>query len=553
MSLVNLSWHRRIRPAQRKRAADEGSEGTNVVKRSVDGSNASTPSPSESPSQDPRASVVSTSALSSSSKQLPIPPVSSHESMASSGPVSSSVTSYNIPQTSSMHTQQQILRSTLARVVPSTVLGQQQTHVYNQTLCSNRADSRPIMAKVRVETASPNTMTAPYVTESIKQPAMLPKPFSKDFFGSQIPCAEFAQSQDALSSYPINGDNLTSSSGTSLSSSVSMVASSLESCPPISSESSMSCFSLLNGLLPEANRSADLKEESGTAASIPSTTQYRDIMSSTSSTKIPEMFLRALKRKRETTGEIDKKSKVVSEGDKENVLTCGPSSFCLFNLLTQKGWRSILKDEFNKKYMKDIEVFLKSQYDKKITIFPPREEIFSAFNFTALESIRVVIIGQDPYHGAGQAHGMSFSVKKGVTPPPSLKNIYRELSEDIPGFIIPNHGFLQNWALQGVFMLNATLTVESGKANSHEKIGWQTFTDKVISLISLKSSGVVFLLWGGFAHKKESLIDLKKHAVIKTAHPSPLSAQKWFGCKCFSKANAELLRMGRPTIEWSSL
>uniref|UniRef100_A0A0K0CVN0 Uracil-DNA glycosylase n=1 Tax=Angiostrongylus cantonensis TaxID=6313 RepID=A0A0K0CVN0_ANGCA len=211
-----------------------------------------------------------------------------------------------------------------------------------------------------------------------------------------------------------------------------------------------------------------------------------------------------------------------------------------------------LKDEFDKRYMKDIEAFLL----QNVTVFPPRHEIFSAFNFTPLESIRVVIIGQDPYHGVGQAHGMCFSVKKGVMPPPSLRNIFRELSEDIPGFVVPNHGFLQNWALQGVFMLNATLTVlllRSGKANSHERIGWQTFTDRVISLISQKSSGVVFLLWGSFAQKKQGLIDLKKHAVIKTAHPSPLSAHKWFGCKCFSKTNAELTRMGRETINWASL
>nr|CDJ90161.1 Uracil-DNA glycosylase domain containing protein [Haemonchus contortus] len=278
--------------------------------------------------------------------------------------------------------------------------------------------------------------------------------------------------------------------------------------------------------------------------------------------KIPAMFLRALKRKAEpvVAGEVEgasdeeKRLKLVEQNEKplkENIISTG--SFTLFDLLTEREWRSILRNEFTMKYMVEIETFLRAQYAKKIPIFPPRDEIFSAFNLTPLNKIRVVIIGQDPYHGVGQAHGLSFSVKKGVPPPPSLKNIYKELSADIPGFVVPDHGFLEKWALQGVFMLNATLTVESGKANSHEKIGWQKFTDKVISLISLNNTGVVFLLWGGFARKKKSLIDSKKHAVIETAHPSPLSASKWFGCRCFSKTNAELSRMGKPIIDWSSL
>ncbi|KIH66468.1 uracil-DNA glycosylase [Ancylostoma duodenale] len=288
------------------------------------------------------------------------------------------------------------------------------------------------------------------------------------------------------------------------------------------------------------------------------------------------MFLRALKRKADTAapvstsaGDTEKKMKL-DQNEKENVGTSSESPsvytssasfslypttgiFSLYPLLKEKRWRSVLSEEFNMKYMRDIEEFLRNQYAKKVPIFPPREEIFSAFNLTPIDKIRVVIIGQDPYHGVGQAHGLSFSVKKGVPPPPSLKNIYKELSTDIPGFVIPNHGFLEKWALQGVFMLNATLTVESGKANSHEKIGWQRFTDKVISLVSAMTNGVVFLLWGGFAQKKEIMIDKKKHAVIKTAHPSPLSARKWFGCKCFSRANAELTRMGREPIDWTSL
>ncbi|CAJ0598324.1 unnamed protein product [Cylicocyclus nassatus] len=282
-------------------------------------------------------------------------------------------------------------------------------------------------------------------------------------------------------------------------------------------------------------------------------------MATSPTTKIPDMFVRALKRKADATTttslvvECEKKSKIVQvEVPDENVAT-SRTGFCLFNLLTDKKWREILRGEFSMKYMQGVEEFLRSQYAKNVPIFPPREEIFSAFNLTSLDSVRVVIIGQDPYHGVGQAHGLCFSVKMGVPPPPSLKNIYKELSADIPGFVIPNHGFLQNWATQGVFMLNATLTVESGKANSHEKIGWQKFTDRVISLISSRTEGVVFLLWGGFAQKKAALIDMKKHSVIKTAHPSPLSATKWFGCRCFSKTNAELVRMGREPIDWAVL
>ncbi|KHJ85077.1 uracil-DNA glycosylase [Oesophagostomum dentatum] len=261
--------------------------------------------------------------------------------------------------------------------------------------------------------------------------------------------------------------------------------------------------------------------------------------------KIPDMFVRALKRKASLSTTVvsqddsGKKTKTEQIEVRDENVAVVRTGFCLFSMLNDPHWRTILKEEFSKKYMQEIESFLRSQYDKNVPVFPPREEIFSAFNLTPIESIR--------------AHGLSFSVKKGVPPPPSLKNIYKELSVDIPGFVIPNHGFLKNWATQGVFMLNATLTVESGKANSHEKIGWQKFTDKVITLISSQSSGVVFLLWGGFAQKKAALIDMKKHAVIKTAHPSPLSAHKWFGCRCFSRANAELARMGRDPIDWASL
>ncbi|VDN50475.1 unnamed protein product, partial [Dracunculus medinensis] len=189
-------------------------------------------------------------------------------------------------------------------------------------------------------------------------------------------------------------------------------------------------------------------------------------------------------------------------------------------------------------------------FRRSILIFPPSDLIFNAFNLTPLSDVRVVIIGQDPYHNDKQAHGLCFSVSKGVMPPPSLLNIFKELRADIPKFKMPNHGCLESWARQGVFLLNATLTVEAHKANSHSHIGWQKFTDEVIQIISRNCKGVVFLLWGGFAHKKEKLIDDKKHIIIKNAHPSPLSAHKFLGCRCFSKANKSLIKLGKLPIDW---
>jgi len=163
-----------------------------------------------------------------------------------------------------------------------------------------------------------------------------------------------------------------------------------------------------------------------------------------------------------------------------------------------------------------------------------------------------VLLGQDPYHNDNQAHGLCFSVPKGQQPPPSLKNMYKELSEDISAFKVPTHGCLDKWAQQGIFMLNATLTVEAHKANSHSGIGWQKFTDTVIRIVSDQSSkGIVFLLWGGFAHKKEALINTKKHRIIKTAHPSPLSYHRFKGCRCFSRTNEALVALGREPIDWN--
>ncbi|CAK5101326.1 unnamed protein product [Meloidogyne enterolobii] len=190
----------------------------------------------------------------------------------------------------------------------------------------------------------------------------------------------------------------------------------------------------------------------------------------------------------------------------------------IFCTLVEPEWRKLLTSELKKEYIKSIHQFLISQYEKGTDIFPPRSLIFNAFNLTPFNEIKVVLLGQDPYHNVSQAHGLCFSVPQGTAPPPSLKNIYKELSSEFPDFKIPIHGELTCWAKQGIFMLNATLTVEAHKPNSHSNIGWQIFTDSVIKLISSKSSnGVVFLLWGGFAHRKEKLVDKSRHRVIKVA------------------------------------
>ncbi len=200
-------------------------------------------------------------------------------------------------------------------------------------------------------------------------------------------------------------------------------------------------------------------------------------------------------------------------------------------------WDTLLADEFNKEYYKKLRAFLKYEYTESgHPVYPPMEDIFSALRYTAYKDVRVVIIGQDPYHGAGQAHGLCFSVRKGVEVPPSLKNIYKELADDI-GFVPPSHGCLTSWAQNGVLLLNSVLTVRGGMAGSHRGKGWEIFTDKVISLLNNRAEPIVFMLWGNYAKEKGRLITNPAHLVLTAAHPSPLSAYNgFFGCRHFSKA-----------------
>ncbi len=216
----------------------------------------------------------------------------------------------------------------------------------------------------------------------------------------------------------------------------------------------------------------------------------------------------------------------------------------------EPSWKEVLKDEFSKPYFQQVVLHLKTEKSQGKVIYPPGPYIFNAFNITPVDHIKVVILGQDPYHGPGQAHGLCFSVQNGVPPPPSLINIFKELHDDI-GVEIPNHGNLTHWAEQGVFLLNASLTVRAGEPMSHAKIGWATFTDTVIRRISDLKAHVVFMLWGKFAQEKKILIDETKHLVLKAAHPSPLSAHAGFlGCRHFSKANEWLISKGIDPVDW---
>jgi uracil-DNA glycosylase len=215
----------------------------------------------------------------------------------------------------------------------------------------------------------------------------------------------------------------------------------------------------------------------------------------------------------------------------------------------EKSWQTILHTELNSNYIHKLNSFLLFE-EKQHNVYPPSREIFNAFNLTPFKDVKVVIIGQDPYHNIGQAHGLSFSVKKGTKTPPSLKNIFKELKTDLD-IPTPAHGNLENWAAQGVLLLNATLTVRANEAGSHQKQGWETFTDATISAISNLKSDVVFILWGKFAQNKEILIDANKHHILKAAHPSPFSAYRGFlGCKHFSKTNELLKNNNQSIINW---
>lgn len=220
------------------------------------------------------------------------------------------------------------------------------------------------------------------------------------------------------------------------------------------------------------------------------------------------------------------------------------------NVNIEPSWKEILKDEFEKPYFQNIILFLKEEKRKGKIIYPPGHLIFNAFWMTPFEEVKAVILGQDPYHGPGQAHGLCFSVPFGVPPPPSLKNIFKELHDDL-GVPIPNHGNLEKWALEGVFLLNAILTVEKGKPGSHKKIGWQNFTDAAIKKLSELRENIVFILWGKFAREKKGLIDVNKHLVLEAAHPSPYSANNgFFGCRHFSKTNKYLEEHNIAPIDW---
>ena len=215
----------------------------------------------------------------------------------------------------------------------------------------------------------------------------------------------------------------------------------------------------------------------------------------------------------------------------------------------EQSWKEALASEFEKPYFESLVAYLHEEKAAGKTIFPPGRQIFKAFDMTPVKDVKVVILGQDPYHGPGQAHGLSFSVPLGVTAPPSLKNIFKEIESDL-GVRMSGCPNLEKWASQGVLLLNAVLTVRSGEAASHSKIGWEQFTDAVIKYISDNCEGVVFMLWGNFARTKSALIDHSRHHVLEAAHPSPLARGAFFGCRHFSRANAALTASGRTPIDW---
>ncbi len=220
------------------------------------------------------------------------------------------------------------------------------------------------------------------------------------------------------------------------------------------------------------------------------------------------------------------------------------------NSLKEISWKKALYKEINASYFTSMMRFLVAE-NKIYSIYPKESQLFNAYNLTPLDKVKVVIIGQDPYHGNGQANGLCFSVNKGLSLPPSLSNIYKELVSDV-GITTPEYGNLSFWANQGVLLLNSALTVRAGEANSHQSIGWEKFTDATIKVISKENMGIIFLLWGGFAKKKSALIDSSKHHILTTGHPSPLSANRgyWFGNRHFSKTNELLMKEGKKIINW---
>lgn len=233
-------------------------------------------------------------------------------------------------------------------------------------------------------------------------------------------------------------------------------------------------------------------------------------------------------------------------------LRCKSISILIFMAVdVEPSWLKVLAGEFDKNYMSDLRKFLQQEKETGHTVYPRNAEIFNAFKHTPFDRVKVVILGQDPYHGPNQAHGLSFSVQKGVAIPRSLDNIYKELATDIPGFVKPSHGNLESWAKQGVLLLNATLTVRAHTAASHQRKGWEMFTDEVIRKLSELRKGIVFILWGSYAQSKIPLIDQSNHYIIKSVHPSPLSVERGFwGSKPFSKANAFLEKEGKEPIDW---
>jgi len=212
-------------------------------------------------------------------------------------------------------------------------------------------------------------------------------------------------------------------------------------------------------------------------------------------------------------------------------------------------WNPLLRAEFDKPYWAPLQAFVRTEREHHV-VYPPHQEVFAAIHLTSYANTRVMILGQDPYHGPNQAHGLCFSVRRGIAVPPSLVNIHKELQSDL-GFAPPGHGNLEHWAAEGVLLLNTTLTVRAGQAASHQGKGWETFTDQVIRVVNDKTDPVVFILWGASARKKKALIDSTRHAVIESAHPSPLSAHNgFFGSKPFSRANDALMARGRQPVDW---